>query len=81
MNDRKEQTLRLTTREVAIIRVPIEPRPTNFRHFTGNKDQNSVRVLELKLSPRFALMKQFELVVISPQPAMSFNSSKIGKRF
>ena len=80
MNDRKEQTLRLNTREVALIRVPIEPKTTNFRHFTGNFDQNIVRVLELKLLPRFALMKQFELIVISLQPAMSLSSSQIGKR-
>ena len=40
---------------------------------------NNVRVLELNVSPKFALMKQVVLNVNSTQPTMSASSSKIKK--
>ena len=54
---------------------------TDLHHVTGLFEENNVRVMELKISPKFALIRQVVLNVYSAQSTMSSSSSNINKRF
>ena len=73
--------LRLDTSQPALIRALLCTKRTNLQQITVRLEMNNVRVLELNVTPKFALMKQSELNVNSAQSTMSASSSNINKCF
>ena len=53
---------------------------TDLHQMTGRFEENNVRVLELNVSPMFALMKQVVLNVKNAQSKISSTNSIINKR-
>ena len=54
---------------------------TDLQHIAGRGEPNSVRVLDLRVSPKFAFRKQVVNNVNSTQSTMSSRSGSIDKRF
>ena len=76
-SERKVQTLRLDANQVALIRGPILAKLDDLNQNTERLEVNNVLVLELNVSPKFALMKQVVLNVNSAESTMSFSSTNI----
>ena len=72
-NYRRLQTLRLHINQLSLIREPTKT--ADLHPITGIFEGNNVRVLELNVSPRFALMNQVVLNINSTQSTMSSSSS------
>ena len=79
--ERTVQKLLLDSNQLALIWFLMCTKWIDFHHITGRFEEKKVRVLELNVSPRFALMKQVVLIIISTQPTESSGSSNIDKCF
>ena len=80
IDNRREQMLRLDTKQLTVIRDLCTKR-TDLHHVMGMFEEINVRVLKLNVSPKFALMKQVVLNVFSAQSTLSSSISNINKRF
>ena len=80
-NDRRGQTLRLDSNQLAFMREKLCTERVDLHHFTRRCEESIMRVLELNVSPNFALMEQVVLDINSAQSTVSFGSGSIAKNF
>ena len=74
-NDRGVQMLRLNSNRLTLARTQLCTERADLNHGMGRFEENNMRVLELNVSPKFALMKQVLFDITSNQSTESSSAA------